>query len=343
MLTVTFLSVLVLLLNAFAIADTLKEECEIDSQGKETCLSITEHAHPPPCLDLDPDCEDKANKYLCRHDFTSMRKKCPKSCHMCDNIVEAKDGSILVENIYSEQPQKASSQQSEATRKRSQEVDSYMYNTVYVNKTLEEVRHDCLNRNERCLSWAAAGECENNPNFMELSCAPACFSCHKLLFAARCPFDKNEPGAWKEGDLDKMFTRLTTNDEFQQYTPQIHSSPHKDDSPEGPWVVTLENFLSEEECETMIKLGTKQGYKRSADTGEKKFDGTKFVYGSKRSKDRTSSTAWCNSDCSEHDTTKAILDRMETVTGIPSINYEALQLLQYEQGQFYGTHHDYIR
>lgn len=32
--------------------------------------------------------------------------------------------------------------------------------------------------------------------------------------------------------------------------------------------------------------------------------------------------------------------RYKQVTGIPSNNYESFQILQYEEGQFYRTHHD---
>jgi prolyl 4-hydroxylase len=34
--------------------------------------------------------------------------------------------------------------------------------------------------------------------------------------------------------------------------------------------------------------------------------------------------------------------RMQELTSIPTPNYEYLQLLRYEETQFYGQHHDYI-
>jgi prolyl 4-hydroxylase len=36
------------------------------------------------------------------------------------------------------------------------------------------------------------------------------------------------------------------------------------------------------------------------------------------------------------------MDRIERIMGIPETNSENLQLLQYEEGQFYNTHSDYI-
>jgi hypothetical protein len=42
------------------------------------------------------------------------------------------------------------------------------------------------------------------------------------------------------------------------------------------------------------------------------------------------------------DATKSVNAKLENITGIPETNHEFLQLLRYEVGQFYQTHHDYI-
>ena len=36
-----------------------------------------------------------------------------------------------------------------------------------------------------------------------------------------------------------------------------------DDKSKPPWVITLENFLTDDECDALIQLGYKYGYKRS--------------------------------------------------------------------------------
>jgi prolyl 4-hydroxylase len=46
--------------------------------------------------------------------------------------------------------------------------------------------------------------------------------------------------------------------------------------------------------------------------------------------------------CYEDEVAKRVSARIENVTGIPERNAEYLQLLRYEPGQFYKTHHDYI-
>lgn len=37
---------------------------------------------------------------------------------------------------------------------------------------------------------------------------------------------------------------------------------------------------------------------------------------------------------------KSATTKIEEVTGIPRVNYESFQLLEYEHNQFYRSHHD---
>lgn len=133
------------------------------------------------------------------------------------------------------------------------------------------------------------------------------------------------------------------------YTVHVHSSPGEPihevsavlDKSLPPWVVTFENFLTDEEADALIQLGDKYGYKRSEDVGAKKFDGT---FESITNDRRTSENAWCSdyAGCRNEEMAKRIQERIATVIGIPANNSEDLQLLRYEKGQFYRTHHDFI-
>ena len=107
----------------------------------------------------------------------------------------------------------------------------------------------------------------------------------------------------------------------------------------GPWVITIDNFVQDVECKRLIKMGGVEGYKRSEDVGKELFDGT---YDSVQSSSRTSHNAWCQYDCYEDPHAQNVMKRIELLTGIPEKNSENLQLLKYEVGQFYKTHHDYI-
>jgi len=230
-----------------------------------------------------------------------------------------------------------------------------------------KIRKNCKNNNGLCSFWAALGECEKNIAFMKIQCAPACQSCHLIDMASRCPKLPDAIPALKPGDLNKIFHRivetapgnrtLTDEDrrqlamsEMTEYSVTVHSRPNDHPVTEvnigvdinlPPWIITLENFLTDEECDSMIQHGFDTGYKRSEDVGAQKFDGT---VDSKQSTGRTSENAWCTerNGCREEIVPKRILDRMSTIMGIPSENSEDLQLLKYEVGQFYNTHHDYI-
>ncbi len=138
-----------------------------------------------------------------------------------------------------------------------------------------------------------------------------------------------------------------TDPEYQKYEPNILSRPEllPGDTLEnatylvGPWVITLENFVSPEEAQRFIDIGASVGYARSSDVGELKPDGT---YDENVNEGRTSTNAWCNETCAQDPIIKPVMDRIESLTQIPYNFTEDLQLLKYEPGQFYQTHHDYI-
>jgi prolyl 4-hydroxylase len=134
------------------------------------------------------------------------------------------------------------------------------------------------------------------------------------------------------------------------YSVTVHSRPSAEPATEvsvvndrslPPWVITFDNFLTPEECDDMVQLGYKSGYKRSEDVGAEKEDGT---VGAKKSTGRTSENAWCSSrdGCRDEDVAQRLHNRMSQVMGISPENSEDMQLLRYEVGQFYQTHHDYI-
>ena len=218
-----------------------------------------------------------------------------------------------------------------------------METIVMKDPKFDKIRNDCKNRHASCAFWASIGECDVNPRYMTLHCAPTCQTCHMLDFEQRCPLDKSVPTIWQPGDLNKMFTRIATDKVYAKYEPTIYSMPSPpagSDILDGPWVITLENVMTEQECDALIELGAESGYKISQDVGKKKFDGTFEGYANDR---RTSTNAWCQEDaCYNNTATQSVLTKIENITGIPDANSEYLQLLKYEVGQFYKTHHDYI-
>lgn len=217
------------------------------------------------------------------------------------------------------------------------EVNTYMIEKVFKEEKFVRVKDECQNRHELCAFWAAVGECDVNPKYMTVTCAPSCFSCEKIDFDYRCPRNHDLEDVFKPGDLNKMFERIVYGEEFASLNTTVLSSPNEDKT--KPWVIIIDDFLTKKEVDTLIHYGEKEGYERSSDVGKKKFDGT---YDSKQSSSRTSENSWCKSVCYEDPVVMQAIQKIEKITGIPDKNAEHLQLLRYYEGQYYKTHHDFI-
>lgn len=180
-----------------------------------------------------------------------------------------------------------------------------------------------------------------------------------LDFKTRCPIKEGVVDAMKRGDVNRMFERIVEKKDFGNITATVREedgieldSSHlkvtvlsrpaysNGDTKEtadyqlGPWVITIDNFVHEKECDKLIQLGAVEGYERSEDVGKQLFDGS---YDSVQSKSRTSHNAWCQNECYDDPMAKSVAARIEELTGIPEQNSENLQLLRYEVGQFYRT------
>lgn len=234
--------------------------------------------------------------------------------------------------------------------KRIDKARDYLHDEIYMDDRFRLVRETCRNRHPQCAAWAVAGECRLNNQFMMEQCAPVCFSCHELHYETRCPVDWNTKHAWYPGDLNRMFQRIVTSPHFQRYQPRVWSRPTyaQGDSPAtanytlGPWVVTLDHFISPQEAQSLIDAGYRIGYEISEDADDEPDDATGEL-GSHRSEDRTSTNAWCDQHrCQSDPNVQAILARLENLSGIHRNYSEDLQILRYYPGQFYGVHHDYI-
>lgn len=178
-------------------------------------------------------------------------------------------------------------------------------------------------------------------------CAAACQTCDDLMEEYEeypvCLRDDYQPVMWEQpGQLNHMFHRVATDPQFQKYSPTVLSSPNSmmenDNEEEGPWVVTLEDFITEQECDAFIQFGTQQGYVNSMGIGEMNKDGT---YDDENLTSRTSTNTWCDETCMDNPLIKGVIDRIEQLVQIPYSHAEFVQLLKYVPGQFYGEHHDW--
>ncbi len=231
----------------------------------------------------------------------------------------------------------------------------------------KQVRYECRNHDEHCAALAAQGRCDEDDEdadeeedededadfheWMMNNCAPTCQACDELAFTdddmilKDCRPNRDTDIFKDPGELDEMFLRLVgelpygDDEDVPNFVPKIHSRPslpeglEEDDVDyytDGPWIVTLDNFLTDEECDALIKLGAKEGYERSYLNEDKDYDEEqlKKEYESDDAY-RTSTNSWCMDECYKDSTAQRVIEKIATTTGVPDAYSEYLQLLRY--------------
>jgi hypothetical protein len=152
-----------------------------------------------------------------------------------------------------------------------------------------------------------------------------------------CLVDKNAVPALYPGDLSKLFQGIAANySDCSALNEGVAVTVHSSSNGmfrELPWILTLENFLSSEECDILIKLGYERGFQRSMDVVQpSKHD--KETHG-KITTRRTSESAWCTTDsgCRDQEIPRRLQERISHLLGIPKENSEDLQILKYDVGE----------
>ncbi|EED87314.1 predicted protein [Thalassiosira pseudonana CCMP1335] len=316
--------------------------CELAYFAKRMAEYPDVTGHPSHlCTDDDFQCAEWAAVGECTKNEKFMYYICQKSCGHCSeesNVMGA--GQRL--------PKKESRQAQAITQDYIDESLKYMAK-IKKDRDYSRVRNKCVNRNAECSYWASQGECVTNLDYMRFYCAPACQSCEMVgTVGPKCPdLPKGEP-LWKVGDLNSYFEGLVDGSEdYSQNNPKALSRPKlKKDGTEsgvevdGPWVVSLEGFLSDEEADRLVQLGNQQGYKRSTKVQTHK-GGNSIDAGI--TEDRTSHNTWCQEpSCYDDPLVAPIIERIAMLTKSSANHSEHLQLLQYTEGQFYKQHNDYI-
>ena len=160
---------------------------------------------------------------------------------------------------------------------------SYMKDEVWAEAEPEymNIREICSNKDHMCTHWAMQGRCSEVD--VRLSCGPSCESCMYLDENVRCGGTvEGLPNALSAaGSVDKMFKRIVRENDVQ-----ILSQPTQD-AEDNPWIVTIDDFVSEEEISTILEYGQKTGYEQAGEV----------FYGNHASptktKKRTSEASWC--------------------------------------------------
>ena len=228
--------------------------------------------------------------YLHRHNSAFMLQECQRSCFVCyeemnqfgvDQRLPHKD-----DKYYN------------ATKEVIENSIAYVRDIWARREETRAFNFKCRNMNADCSIWAATDGCDDDDSeddedsedddedrTMSTQCAPACNTCHLLDRALECPMGEDNDPIWKPGDLNRLFEEIVDDmsglGEYKKYNPIAISRPELkiDGTPsgadvDGPWVVLLDNFITDEEAEALIEAGRTSGYERSADIGVENPDGS---------------------------------------------------------------------
>jgi hypothetical protein len=181
---------------------------------------------------------------------------------------------------------------------------------------LLEGEEPCKDESADCASWAALGECSNNKAYMLVNCPVSCRSCAQLQ--AACKRDEASKSIRSQpGGMDALFERALRD--FPEYAPTVL---HRE-----PWVISFDNFIAEEDTQAFL--------------GHCNASLVRSLAGDTVSPVRTSKQCWCSTaECMGDARVSEITERVANITGVPSVNMEYFQILRYEPGEFYKSHHD---
>lgn len=198
-----------------------------------------------------------------------------------------------------------------------------------------KVKFSCFDNDSSkdCELWKEGGHCESAFTYMLSECTKTCNLCHLMDPQVRCKRSTMglvDKPAYEKGQMQVMFENISKK-YSDKYEINVLSS--------SPWIITLDNFLSDLEIKTLL-LRTNEtfGWEQATEVGQEvgNLGETSRIH----TKTRTSSYSWCWDDCIADPIINNVLDRMQEIVSIPINNFENIQVLKYEPGQLYVRHHD---
>ena len=308
------------------------------------------------CIDESDECSDFAASGMCMTDMEEMLEYgCYWSCLYCQVPSSAELFSLGVDQVfdYDDEEDRITRVPSkeEVTRRIDQTV-AHMINTVLVQDDHKAYRLSCRNFKPQCSYWAESGWCDTYEGWMGKNCPAACFTCPLVDNANRCPIDEDS-NAIQPGDMNEMYERwlseagvdvsmlslenppptsvdhplgklTVVSSPYYDMTTLLADDEDEDDESPLPWVIAIEDFLTGEECDVLIKHGAALGYEQSEE-----YSDTVNVGGtqeSAESESRTSTNTFCDDGCEADPIVRGVIDRIVGMTNISANHYEPLQV-----------------
>lgn len=161
-------------------------------------VRIHKKLHYSKCMDLRDSCSQWAELGECTKNPAYMGPHCPYSCHTC-SLLQPRTALISFSK-YQPQTLYQSGWEFPDAIGRDLGEPQLIYDRNQYTRSIERIQlarqhvqlyynqqeqHEdfmirwslCQNHSPNCTTWALAGECLSNPNYMQQQCAPVCFTC----------------------------------------------------------------------------------------------------------------------------------------------------------------------
>lgn len=179
-----------------------------------------------------------------------------------------------------------------------------------------------------CYLLKLSGECQLSPGWMTFNCPNTCGFCELQDPELRCEISKFPQNIATE--------HISLNNILMQVPQKF---PETRFLSKDPFVLELSSFLNDSEIAEFLKFSSSKLVTSTNVGGMDEMGRDKSLLDASS---RTSSTYWCQADCDENPVIQNVFKRIELLLDIPKSYYEHLQILRYQQGQYYRKHHDFI-
>jgi prolyl 4-hydroxylase len=271
------------------------------------------------CIDQLPRCPIWAHQHnYCVLNPGFMEEYCPSSCRFCHRI-----------NLGTLTPS-AGKEEDDDRESKSKQVLDRLLETAAEHKRRRNLRlgeSQLAARTSSCEQMLATCTSVKNRKststaFMTQYCTAACESCRtQHHFNLTCPLE--EPATYQVGDVGRILENITATTVDEHETVELISK--------DPWLIVIDDFLSDAECDALVLCGTNAGLTQTADVSTR---GRQSSY----HRSRRASIALCET---EDGIISDLYSRIEELVQVPHANTEPIQIVKYNPGQFHKLHHDY--